>query len=113
MTRWRPSTPAAGSDLYGLGMSAGHPPSPPQSLSPSPAQRATSAAAMLFAVAWLGYFAALQWSVVRYRIPIVATLTAATLALAAWQWRGWRVRLTRPAVAVMLAGSALATLAVP
>jgi hypothetical protein len=68
---------------------------------------------MLFAVAWLGYFAALQWSVVRYRIPIVATLTAATLALAAWQWRGWRVRLDGPAAALMLAGSALATLTVP
>ena len=67
----------------------------------------------LFALGWLLFFTALQWSVVRYRIPIVATLTAATVALALWQWAGWRVRLTRPAVAVMLAGSALATLAVP
>jgi hypothetical protein len=66
-----------------------------------------------FALGWLLFFTALQWSVVRYRIPIVATLTAATVALALWQWAGWRVRLTRPAVAVMLAGSALATLAVP
>jgi hypothetical protein len=67
----------------------------------------------LFALGWLLFFTALQWSVVRYRIPIVATLTAATVALALWQWAGWQVRLTRPAVAVMLAGSALATLAVP
>ena len=34
------------------------------------------------ALAWLVFFTALQWSVVRYRIPIVAALTAATLALA-------------------------------
>jgi hypothetical protein len=66
-----------------------------------------------FPLAWLAFFTALQWSVVRYRIPIVAVLTAATVALASWQWAGWRVRLTRPALSVMLAGSALATLAVP
>ncbi len=64
-------------------------------------------------LAWLVFFTALQWSVVRYRIAIVAALTAAAVALALWQWAGWRVRLTRPGVAVMLAGSALATLVVP
>jgi hypothetical protein len=69
--------------------------------------------ATAFAVAWLVFFTVLQWSVVRYRIPIVATLTVATFALALWQWRGWRVELTRPAVVLMLAGSALATLLVP
>jgi hypothetical protein len=68
---------------------------------------------MLFAAAWLAYFTMLQWSVVRYRVPIVLTLTAATVLLALWQWRGWRVRLDGPSVAVMLAGGALATLAVP
>jgi hypothetical protein len=69
--------------------------------------------ATVFAVAWLVFFTVLQWSVVRYRVPIVATLTVATVALALWQWRGWRVELTRPAVVLMLAGSALATLLVP
>ena len=69
--------------------------------------------ATVFAVAWLVYFTVLQWSVVRYRIPIVAALTVATVALAVWQWRGWRVELTRPAVVLMLTGSALATLVVP
>ncbi|TPG18301.1 glycosyltransferase 87 family protein [Pedococcus bigeumensis] len=78
-----------------------------------PSTRSGAVSAFLFALGWLLFFTALQWSVVRYRIPIVATLTAATAALALWQWLGWRVRLTRPAVAVMLAGSALATLAVP
>ena len=77
-----------------------------------PTSRA-AAAPVVFALAWLVFFTALQWSVVRYRIPIVAALTAATLALALWQWAGWKVVLHRPAAAVMLAGSALATLAVP
>jgi hypothetical protein len=75
--------------------------------------RSTASQATAFAVAWLLFFTALQWSVVRYRVPIVAALTACTLALALWQWRGWRVRLTGPTVAAMLAGSALATLTVP
>ncbi len=73
----------------------------------------TSSRAIAFAVAWLVFFAALQWSVVRYRIPIVVVLTAATLALALWQWRAWHIALTRPAVTLALAGSALATLAIP
>src|SRR5690349_9698275 len=79
----------------------------------APGPSARSVASFAFAVAWLVFFTALQWSVVRYRIPIVAALTAATVALALWQWAGWTVRLHRPAVVVMLAGSALATLAVP
>ncbi len=72
-----------------------------------------AAPALAFAIAWLGFFAALQWSVVRFRLPIVATLTGATVALAFWQWLGWRIRLTPPAVLAMLAGSALCTVAVP
>jgi hypothetical protein len=78
-----------------------------------PSTRSVAVFSFAFPLGWLLFFTALQWSVVRYRIPIVATLTAATMALALWQWAGWRARLTRPAVAVMLAGSALATLAVP
>ena len=69
--------------------------------------------AIAFAAAWLVFFTALQWSVVRYEVLIVAALTAATVALALWQWRGWRVRLTPWSVALMLAGSALATATVP
>jgi hypothetical protein len=66
-----------------------------------------------FALAWLVYFTMLQWSVVRFRIAIVATLTLAAVGLALWQWRGWRVVPGRGGVVVMLAGSALATAAVP
>ncbi|QGN57567.1 glycosyltransferase family 87 protein [Nostocoides sp. HKS02] len=79
----------------------------------TPSARGTAVAAIAFAVAWLVFFTVLQWSVVRYRVPIVVALTAATVALALWQWLGWRVQVTRSAVALMLAGSALATLTVP
>ncbi|MFC8501425.1 hypothetical protein ACFUC1_03630 [Pedococcus sp. NPDC057267] len=75
--------------------------------------RVTRAAGAVLAVAWLAYFTALQWSVVRYRIPIVAVLTLAAVGLALWQWRGWRVTPSRGGVVLMLAGSALATAAVP
>jgi len=75
--------------------------------------RARSSQAIAFAVAWLAYFTALQWSVVRFRVAIVAVLTASTLALAVWQWRRSRVTLTPPVVGAALAGSALATLTVP
>ena len=77
-----------------------------------PAQ-ARSSQAIAFAVAWLAYFTALQWSVVRFRVAIVAVLTASTMALAIWQWRRSRVTLTPPVVGAALAGSALATLTVP
>jgi hypothetical protein len=69
--------------------------------------------AVAFAVAWLAYFTALQWSVVRYRLVIVAVLAAAALALALWQWRRARVAPTPATTCAMLAGSALATLTVP
>ena len=75
--------------------------------------RTTSRQATAFAVAWLAYFLALQWSVVRFRVPIVLALTACAGALALWQWRRAPVTLTPPALTGMLAGSALATLVVP
>jgi len=70
-------------------------------------------AGVAFGICWAGYFAALQWSVVRYRIPIVAVLTLAAGGLALWQWRSWRVLPTRAGLTAALAGSALATVAVP
>jgi hypothetical protein len=68
---------------------------------------------MALAVAWLAYFTALQWSVVRFKVPIVAVLTVSAVALAVWQWRRERVVLTPQSMALMLGGSALATLVVP
>jgi len=67
----------------------------------------------VFAAAWLAYFTALQWSVVRFRVAIVLVLTGCTVGLALWQWRRWRVELTPASSSAMLAGSALATLTVP
>jgi len=75
--------------------------------------RPSQSRAAAFAVAWLAYFVVLQWSVVRFRVPIVLVLTACALALASWQWRRSTVEPTPPAVTGMLAGSALATLVVP
>ena len=83
---------------------------PARQLMPSRADRNR---ALAFAVAWLAFFTALQWSVVRFKVPIVVILTASAVALAVWQWRRARIVLTPLAMAVMLAGSALATLVVP
>ena len=38
--------------------------------------RADRTRALALAVAWLAYFTALQWSVVRFKVPIVVILTA-------------------------------------
>jgi hypothetical protein len=70
-------------------------------------------ASLAFAVAWVAYFAVLQWSVVQYRVPIVAVLVACAIALAAWQVGAVRVVLSPPAVAVMLVGAAVVTMTVP
>ncbi len=77
---------------------------------PRPGSRSQAVA---LAAAWLAYFGVLQWSVVRYRVPIVLVLAACTLLLALWQWRGWAVRLGPEAVALALAGSAAAIVVVP
>ena len=59
------------------------------------------------ALTWVAYFAVLQWSVVRFRVPIVLVLTACTLALAWWQWAAPAVTAAHPAVGrAVLAGRA-------
>jgi hypothetical protein len=75
--------------------------------------RADRARSLAFAVAWVAFFTALQWSVVRFKVPIVVILTATAVALAIWQWRRDRIVLTPEAMVVMLGGSALATWVVP
>jgi hypothetical protein len=75
--------------------------------------RTDSNRALALAVSWLAFFTALQWSVVRFKVPIVVILTLSAVALAVWQWRRDRIVLTPLAMAVMLGGSALATLVVP
>lgn len=67
----------------------------------------------VFVVAWLVAFAALQWSVVRFRVAIVVALTTAALLLTMWVVRRTTVRLTPATVATLLAGSALINVVVP
>lgn len=74
---------------------------------------ATVGAAAL-SLTWLGYFTALQYSVVRYRLGIVAVVTGATVLLAAALIRRWRVVAPpRPLLAAALAVSAIVAEAVP
>jgi hypothetical protein len=50
-------------------------------------------AAALLAAGWLAYLGVLQWSVVRFRVAIVLTLTAVAVALATWLAARREVRL--------------------
>jgi hypothetical protein len=79
----------------------------------SPLPTRVPGAAWAFALAWLAGFGVLQWSVVQYRVPIVATLTACCAALVVWQWRRAAVLLAPGPVALMLLGAAVVTLRVP
>src|SRR5690349_8931038 len=66
------------------------------------------------ALAWVAYFAVLQWSVVRFKVAIVLTLTLTTLALAAWLCRRPTVpAATQRSISLALLGSALVTAYVP
>jgi hypothetical protein len=40
--------------------------------------------AIVLGTAWLAWFGVLQWSVVRFRVPIVLTLTVCAALLAWW-----------------------------
>ncbi|HMM95880.1 hypothetical protein [Phycicoccus sp.] len=69
---------------------------------------------LLLATAWLAWFGVLQWSVVRFRVPILLTLTAYTLLLGGWLVRRWVVReVPRWLPPVVLVGSVVLTLTVP
>jgi len=66
------------------------------------------------ALTWVGYFAVLQWSVVRFRVPIVVVLTLCTLALAWWQWaRPTATTMTERSAGLALLLSAVVTVTVP
>ncbi|MEO7070444.1 MAG: hypothetical protein ABI131_08130, partial [Nostocoides sp.] len=68
---------------------------------------------MFFAALWLLAFAMLQWSVVRFRVVIVLSLTAAALGLGGWLWRRSSLRLPPAAMAAVLVGSAVILAVVP
>lgn len=69
--------------------------------------------AVLFGLTWLAGFGMLQWSVVRFRVVIVLTLTVAAMLLALWLIRRSRFALSPTAAAVALAGSAPIAVLVP
>src|SRR5688572_13426915 len=70
-------------------------------------------ASVVLGVAWLAWFGVLQWSVVRFRVPILLTLTACALLLAWWLARRVDVPLPRWLAPAVLVGSVVVTLTVP
>ena len=88
-------------------------PASPTSLTGSARVTSGPVAAAVLGAAWLAWFGVLQWSVVRFRVSIVLTLTVCA-ALLAW-WLARRLVLTVPrwlAPAVVVASVAI-TLTVP
>lgn len=77
------------------------------------AVRRPAFAGLLFALGWLACFGMLQYSVVRFRVRIVLTLTAGAIALALWLLRRRTVQLSPGPTGLVLGGSALAGLALP
>ncbi|MGL5864628.1 MAG: hypothetical protein ACRCYX_01985 [Dermatophilaceae bacterium] len=69
--------------------------------------------AVVAATAWLAWFGLLQWSVVRFRVPIVLVLTAVTTLLAWWLIRRVEIRWPPWCAPVILLGSVVITLTVP
>lgn len=80
-----------------------------------PARRPVApwAPAVVLGAAWLAWFGVLQWSVVRFRVPILLTLTAGTVLLAVWLVRRTEVRWPRRLAPALLLGSVVLTLTVP
>ncbi len=67
----------------------------------------------LLGAAWIAWFGVLQWSVVRFRIPILLTLTLVTALLAVWVVRRVAVPLPRWLAPAVVVGSVAVTLTVP
>ena len=89
----------------------------PRGVDPSSPARArrrhVPLSSVVLGVAWLAWFGVLQWSVVRFRVPILLTLTACALLLAWWLARRLDVPLPRWLAPAVLVGSVAVTLAVP
>jgi hypothetical protein len=68
---------------------------------------------VVFGILWLASLTAMQWSVVRFRVLIVAVLTLSTVALWVWAVRRSPVRLGKEVVLALGLGTAGVTLLVP
>lgn len=69
--------------------------------------------AAVLAGSWLAWFGVAQWSVVRFRVPILLVLTVVTVLLAVWLVRRTRVPLPRWFAPVVLVGSVALSVSVP
>ncbi|HYN67598.1 MAG TPA: hypothetical protein VES93_11975 [Ornithinibacter sp.] len=70
-------------------------------------------AAIVLGTAWLAWFGVLQWSVVRFRVPILLTLTACAALLAWWLVRRLELSVPRWLAPAVLVASVAITLTVP
>ena len=78
------------------------------------ATRTTRYAVLCLAALWLACLGVLQWSVVRFRVPIVLTLTVGAIGLGVWLWRRTEIRSAPPwLVPVVLLASVAITWTVP
>ena len=68
---------------------------------------------MVLGAAWLAWFGVLQWSVVRFRVPIVLTLTVCAALLAWWLARRLVVSVPRWLAPAVVVASVAITLTVP
>jgi hypothetical protein len=87
-----------------------------ESAAPEPGRSravAGSSAAVVLGLAWLAWFGVLQWSVVRFRVPIVLTLTVCAALLAWWLARRFVIDVPRWLAPSVLLGSVVITLTVP
>ena len=74
----------------------------------------TGYAVVVLAALWLACLGVLQWSVVRFRLPIVLTLTLGAVGLGIWLWRRTEIRSAPPwLVPVVLLASVATTWTVP
>ncbi|HET9021922.1 MAG TPA: hypothetical protein VFN34_08550 [Ornithinibacter sp.] len=67
----------------------------------------------MLGTAWLAWFGVLQWSVVRFEVPIVLTLTLCAALLAWWLARRLVIDVPRWLAPAVLVGSVVITLTVP
>ena len=87
-----------------------------ESAAPEPGRSravAGTSAAVVLGLAWLAWFGVLQWSVVRFRVPIVLTLTVCAALFAWWLARRCVIDVPRWLAPSVLLGSVVITLTVP
>ena len=70
-------------------------------------------AALVLAAAWLAWFGFLQWSVVRFRVPIVLTLTVCAALLGWWLVRRLVLSVPRWLAPAVVVASVAVTWTVP